>query len=97
MSRSPSGKVALPLQLSGIELGYLPVRKDARLGVQIGAWQYAFMKVVPIAASRSRLGVRTYGLPLGPMASERSWSAQYQRMLGRRLAGDGMGIMTSGR
>ena len=25
--------------LSGIELGYLPVRKEARLGVQIGAWQ----------------------------------------------------------
>ena len=35
--RSPSGKVAFPLQFSGIELGYLPVRKEARLGVQIGA------------------------------------------------------------
>ena len=37
--------------------GYLPVSIDIRDGTQIGEAQYALLKVTPLAARASRLGV----------------------------------------
>jgi len=39
-------------------LGYFPVRKLVRLGVQIGLCEYARRNATPSATKRSRLGVR---------------------------------------
>ena len=54
-----------------------------RLGVQIGLWQYACVNAVPVSTNWSIVGVRTDGFPNAPMVSNRCWSVQYQRMLGR--------------
>ena len=56
-----------------------------RLGVQIGLWQYAWVKAVPRATMASKCGVLTCSLPKAPMVSKRCWSVQYQRILGRLL------------
>jgi len=45
-------------------LGHVPVKSDARVGVQVGFGQYARSNRTPRAASRSRFGVRICGLTL---------------------------------
>ena len=64
-----SGKAGLPLRLTRMALGYMPVKKLARLGVQMGLWQYARRKAVPLATRLSICGVSTCGLPNAPMVS----------------------------
>ena len=71
----------MPVTLTA--LGYIPVRKEARLGVQIVDWQYACVKVTASFINESNLGVRMWGFPSAPIVSNRCLSLQYQRMLGR--------------
>jgi hypothetical protein len=56
--------------------------KLARLGVQMGLWQYVWVKAVPSLTSESKTGVRTCGFPKAPIVSKRCWSVQYQSMFG---------------
>ena len=56
--------------------------KLARLGVQIGLWQYALVNATPCFTSWSNTGVLTWGFPNAPMVSNRCWSVQYQRIFG---------------
>ena len=67
--------------------GYIPLRNPARLGVQIGDWQYAFSNETPLPTRRSMFGVRMYSLPSARIVSQRCWSVQIQRMFGRSSAG----------
>jgi hypothetical protein len=63
--------------------GNMPVMKLDRLGLQIGLWHSACVKATPSATNASIVGVATCGLPSAPIVSNRCWSVQYQRMLGR--------------
>jgi hypothetical protein len=62
----------------------------ARDGAQTAAcvlrMLYTWVKEAPAAASLSRLGVRTYGLPHAPMVSARWSSLRMKRMFGSRPA-----------
>ena len=43
--------------------GRLPVSRLVRLGLHTACWQYAFVNVTPLAASRSRFGDFTKPAP----------------------------------
>ena len=62
--------------------GLKPSRTDVRDGLQTGAWQWALVNKVPLAANLSRLGVLTCGWPpRQPIQSFRSSMAR-NRTLG---------------
>ena len=84
MAGGESGNVSLPLRVLWTRLGYLAVRKLARLGVQLALWQYACVKAVPSLAKASIVGVFSCGLPSAPIVSKRCWSLQYQTVFGGR-------------
>lgn len=46
-----------------MEEGYLPVKKLALEGVQIGHWEYALSNATPESTSLSKLGVSIFSFP----------------------------------
>jgi hypothetical protein len=57
----------IPLLLTPCTLGYKPVVKVARLGMQMGLVQKQFENLTPPFANLSRLGVFITGFPAQPM------------------------------
>ena len=55
-------------------LGYIPVQKDARAGLQTGLGVYAFGKKMPFATNESNAGVRSSGVPK-QFAAQGPWSS----------------------
>ena len=65
------GNAAFPFLVLRKKLGYMPVRKLARLGVQMGLWQYVLVKLVLSLTKPSKRGVFIYLLPNALMVSKR--------------------------
>ena len=67
------------------EDGVCPVASDARVAMQVGAGEYAAVKRVPSAASRSMQGVSTTLCPAQLRLSARHWSGKMRMMFGFML------------
>ena len=61
----------------------MPVINVRRAGIQEGQAEYALVKVTPLRANCSRVGVITTGCPAGLVSSPLQWSVQIKRTLGR--------------